>query len=115
MFKHLGQKLGLWALAWVLLVATLISYPSDARADKAVKAISLALAGDSVTVVAVYETTPALQKGVASSVMKTNKSLVKKAPGFDSLAVFQSEDGTRFAPSVETILEKIEQVIPAID
>lgn len=95
MFKNLGRKLILGALAWVLLFTTLVSYPSVARADKAVKAVSLAPEGDTISVVAVYETTPVLQKEVASSILKASKSLVKKAPGFGSLAVFQSADGTR--------------------
>lgn len=95
MFKNLGRKLSLWALSGVLLLAVLVSYPSAARAEKAVKAVSLAPSSDMVNVVAVYETTPTLQKSVTSGVLKASKSLVKKAPGFDSLAVFQSEDGTR--------------------
>jgi heme-degrading monooxygenase HmoA len=95
MLIKLSRRLGLWVLSWILLMTVWVISPSPARADKAVKAVALDPGSDMVNVVAIYETTPALQKGIASSVLKTSKSFFKKAPGFNSFAVFQSEDGTR--------------------
>jgi heme-degrading monooxygenase HmoA len=52
-------------------------------------------AADGVNIATIYETTPDTQKDIVSSVLKSSKSFFKKAPGFNSFSVLQSEDGTR--------------------
>ncbi|MCD8485647.1 MAG: antibiotic biosynthesis monooxygenase [Desertifilum sp.] len=81
------------ALLLPLIVGTL--NPNPAQADKAVKAISFDPASEMVNVATIYETTPTTQKEVVSGILKSSKSITKKAPGFSTLSVLQSQDGTR--------------------
>lgn len=93
MIEFLTCRLNKLVLSFVLLLGVLIGFP-DIAAAKSVKSVSLAPSNGAVNVAAIYDTSLETQKGVIKS-MKSSKSLLKKAPGFESLSVLKSEDGTR--------------------
>jgi heme-degrading monooxygenase HmoA len=93
LLKVLSRKLGILLLSAVLGLAVLVGNPMSATADKTPQAVVFDAAG--VNIAAIYETTPDTQKDIVSSVLKSSKSFFKKAPGFNSFSVLQSEDGTR--------------------
>jgi heme-degrading monooxygenase HmoA len=92
MLRLLNRQLSLFVLSFILLIGVLMA---AAMADKAVKSIVFDAANDGISIAAIYETTPETQKEIVSSVLKSSKSFFKKAPGFDSFSLLQSEDGTR--------------------
>jgi heme-degrading monooxygenase HmoA len=95
MFKRFVRQFNSIALSLMLFLAGLIGFPETAQADKAPKAALFDPSSTAVNVVNIYETTPTTQKDVVSSVMKSSKSFFKKAAGFNSFSVLQSEDGSR--------------------
>ncbi|WAL62025.1 antibiotic biosynthesis monooxygenase [Thermocoleostomius sinensis] len=95
LLKVLGRKLGVLVVSTVLGWVVLLGNPLSATADKAPQSMMFDATTDGVTIAAIYETTPDTQKEIVSSVLKSSKSFFKKAPGFSSFSVLQSEDGTR--------------------
>lgn len=95
LLKVLVHKISILLLSVTLLLAVWVCNPMPATADKAVQSVVFDAATDGVNVAAIYETTPDTQEDVVSSVLKSSKSFFKKAPGFGSFSILQSEDGTR--------------------
>lgn len=82
-----------FVLSLVLLLSVLIGYPNAAQADKVPSSFKFDASSSAVNVANFYETTLETQKGVIKS-LKSSKSM-KKAPGFNSLSILKSEDGSR--------------------
>lgn len=95
MFKCFVRQFNTISLSLVLFLAVLICFPGIAQADKAPKLALFDPASTAVNVISIYETTPATQKDIVSDVMKSSKAFFKKAAGFNSFSVLQSEDGSR--------------------
>jgi heme-degrading monooxygenase HmoA len=95
MFKYFARQFRTIGLSLMLLLAILICFPGAAQADKAPKAALFDPASTAINVIDVYETTPTTQKDIVSGVMKSSKAFFKKATGFNSFSVLQSNDGLR--------------------
>lgn len=80
-------------LSFVVLLSVIIGYPNAAQADKVPSSFKFDASSSAVNVANIYETTLETQKGVIKS-LKSSKAL-KKAPGFNSLSILKSEDGSR--------------------
>lgn len=93
MCRFFGSRFSAFALSLLLSLSVLIAYPTRAEAAKVAKAIAFDPGITVVNVAAIYETTPTTQKTTLKS-LKSMKAL-KKAAGFTSSALLQSDDGTR--------------------
>lgn len=82
-----------FVLSLVLLLSVLVGYPNAAQADKVPSSFKFDGSSNAVNVANFYDTTLETQKGVIKS-LKSSKSM-KKAPGFNSLSILKSEDGSR--------------------
>ena len=94
MIKFLTCRFNTLVVSFVLLVGVMFGLPNVAVAKPVAKSVSLDPANAGVNVAAIYDTSLATQKSVIKS-LKSSKSLLSKAPGFESLSVLKSEDGTR--------------------
>jgi heme-degrading monooxygenase HmoA len=95
MLTVLRRKFNRSVLSLIVLIGFLFCNPSMAQADKATKSVVFDSTSSVINIASIYETTAETQKDTVSSILKSSKSLYKKAPGFNSFSVFQSEDGTR--------------------
>ena len=95
MLKGFSRQFNAFVLPFVLFLSVLVGFPNMARADKAVSPVLFDPSTKAVNVATLYETTPTTQTEALSSLMKSSKSLYKKATGFNSFSIFKSEDGTR--------------------
>lgn len=93
MCRLFDRKLSRFLLALLLSLSVFVGFPTRAEAAKVMKAIAFDPGATAVNVAAVYETTPTTQKTTLKSLKKAKA--LKKAPGFNSSALLQSEDGTR--------------------
>ena len=82
-----------FVLSLVLLLSVLIGYPNAAQADKVPSSFKFDASSSAVNVANIYDTTLETQKSVIKT-LKSSKSM-KKAPGFNSLSILKSEDGSR--------------------
>lgn len=92
MCRLFNHKLGALLLS-LLLVVSIVGFPSRAEAAKVAKAIAFDPGATMINVASVYETTPTTQKSMLKS-LKSMKTM-KKAPGYAGSALLQSDDGTR--------------------
>lgn len=92
MCRLFNCKLGAIAFSLLLSLMVLIGFPTHAEAAKVAKAIAFDPGVTAVNVATIYETSPTTQKATLKSLK--NKAM-KKAAGFSSSALLQSEDGTR--------------------
>lgn len=111
MIKFLTCRFNKLVLSFVLLLGVVIGFPNVAAA-KSVKSVSLDPSNGAVNVAAIYETSLETQKDVIKS-MKSSKSLLKKAPGFESLSVLKSEDGTRVIVQPK-VIASVEKMMPSM-
>lgn len=95
MFKGFSRQFNALVLSFVLFLSASLGFPNMVLADKAVQPVLFDPATKTVNVANLYETTPTTQTEALSSLMKSSKSLYKKAAGFNSFSIFKSEDGTR--------------------
>ncbi len=93
MFSWLDRKWSGLALSILLSLCVLVGFPTSAKAAKVAKAIAFDPGAPAINVAVIYETTPTTQKTTLKSLKKTK--VFKKAPGFNSSALLQSDDGTR--------------------
>ncbi len=94
MYKVFAIQFKAFVLALLLLLTGLLSYPADAYADKAIKAIAFDSAAQSVNVAEIYDTTVETQKTAIKTLKPAIKS-AKKATGFNGLTMLKSDDGAQ--------------------
>lgn len=93
MCRLFNSKFSAFLLSLLLIVSFMVGFPNRAEAAKAAKAIAFDPGATVINVAAIYETAPTTQKSTLKS-LKSMKTM-KKAPGYSSSALLQSEDGTR--------------------
>lgn len=94
MYKVFATHFNALILALIMLLTVLFGYPSNAYADKTIKAIAFDPAAQSVNVAEIYNTTPETQKTAIKSLKPAIKA-TKKATGFNGLTMLKSDDGTQ--------------------
>ncbi len=93
MYRRFEHRFSVLVLSLLLSLSVFVGFPTSAAAAKVAKAIAFDPGATVVNVATIYETTPTTQKTTIKS-LKKGKAF-KKAAGYSSSALLQSEDGTR--------------------